>query len=220
MIHFYTWDRPNGYKISILLEELQVPYEVKLVNLDAGEQHYPEFVRISPNSKIPALVDFDGPDGEIALFESGLILMYLADKAGRFLPPSGPERYETLKWTFWQVGGEGPWVGLYFFFKGILNDATSPVIQKLEGDALKRLAVLERRLSESQYLGGEDYSIADIACYVITKRAVTNLRLEGKLGPVPSLDRWLEALDTRPGVQRGVRVPKPIDWITSNGLVD
>lgn len=219
MITLYTWARPNGYKVTLLLEELDLPYAVELIDLERGAQHAADFLTISPNGKIPALHDTDGPDGApITLFESGLILLYLADKTRRFVPSAGAARYEVLKWLFWQVAGEGPWIGLYFFFRDLVNDPSSPVVTKMEADALKRLAVLETRLGEARYLGGEDYSIADIACYVITRRAMTNFRTEGKLVPTPNLDRWVSEIEARPAARRGTAIPAPIDWVTSNGV--
>lgn len=220
MIRLYTWARPNGYKISILLEELELPYEVVLIDVDNGAQFDPDYLRISPNGKIPALYDPDGPDGQpITLFESGLILLYLADKTVRFLPAGGHARFEVLKWLFWQVGGEGPWIGLYFMFRAMLkDDPASPVLAKMEGDALQRLAVLEKRLEESRFVGGPEFSIADISCYLHTRRALTNLKAEGKLPATPNLDRWISTVDARPAVQRGAQVPAQADWVTGNGI--
>jgi GST-like protein len=222
MLRYYTWARPNGYKANILLEELEIPYETVLVDLDAREQHNPDFVCMSPSNKIPVLVDTEGASGELVLFESGLIMNYLADKFGRYLPTGGAARYEVLKWLYWQVASEGPWVGIFLFLRNIGLDPDSAAYKKLEGDAFNRIEVLERRLGEAEYLGGDEYSIADMACYVVTRRAITNFRLtdieNAKLGPTPNLDRWIAALAARPGVQRGTSNPLPVDWITGNGV--
>ena len=221
MITLYTWPRPNGYKSTIFMEELGLPYKIKLVNLDAGEQFQPEFLAVSPNNKIPAIIDDDAPDGPVTLAESGLIMMYLADKAGnRLLPRSGQARLNVLQWVFWQVSALGPWPGLYNYFSIRSPEKFPFVIGRFEAEAARLLRLMDTSLSRHEYLAGDDYTIADIAAYVAAKRAVVTFRHNGSkaLGETPSLDRWFDTLTARPAVQRGLVIPEPIDWMTGNAL--
>ncbi len=210
MITLYTWTTPNGRKPAIMLEELGVPYQVRTINIGEDEQFTPEFLKISPNNKIPAIVD-DEVDGEpLAIFESGAILTYLAEKHGRFLAASGPTRYKTLEWLHWQIGGLGPMLGQLGFF-GVRSKDKSPLaINRFVEESDRLLGVMEKRLAKNKYLAGDEYSIADIACYPWTIAATTFLKdvLEESLQTKPSVHRWVQAVGERPAVQRGMEVPK------------
>ena len=203
-LHF--WPTPNGYKVSILLEELGWAYNVLSVHIGKGEQFAPDFLRISPNNKIPALVDSEGPDGAaIALFESGAILMYLAEKSGgRFMPEDPRGRYDVLQWLMFQMGGIGPMLGQAHHFRKYAPEPIDYAIQRYTGEAKRLYGVLDRSLAEAPYLAGE-YSIADIATYPW----IRPFRWQGQdLGDFPHLKRWFEAIDARPAVQRGLAVLK------------
>ena len=211
MITVYTWKTPNGRKIPIMLEELGLPYEVRPVDIGKDEQFAPDFLRISPNNKIPAIVDdeADGDGTPLAIFESGAILTYLAEKTGRFLAPSGPPRYRALEWLYWQVGGLAPMLGQLGFFAVRSKEKAPLAIDRFTEEADRLLGVMDRRLSEARYLAGEEYGIADIATYPWTVAATTHLKepLAGSLAAKPSIQRWLEEVGRRPAVQRGMNVP-------------
>jgi GST-like protein len=209
MIVLYTWTTPNGRKVPILLEELGLSYEVRPINIGKDEQFSPDYLAISPNNKIPAIVDPDGPGGPMTLFESGAILTYLADKHGQFLPGSGQERWKVMEWLHWQIGGLGPMLGQYGYF-GKRAAGTSPLAtERFHNEAARLFGVLDRRLGEAEYLGG-DYSIADIAAYPWMSAA--SGFLGDLLGPVladkANIARWMAAVGERPAVQRGMQVPK------------
>jgi GSH-dependent disulfide-bond oxidoreductase len=211
MITVYTWKTPNGRKIPIMLEEVGLPYEVRPVNIGKDEQFAPDFLRISPNNKIPAIVDDEGGEnGEpLAIFESGAILTYLAEKTGRFLAPSGPQRYRALEWLYWQVGGLAPMLGQLGFF-AVRSDEKAPLaIRRFTEEADRLLGVMERRLADAPYLAGDDYTIADIATYPWTVAATTFLKeaLAESLADKPSVHAWLERVGERPAVQRGMKMP-------------
>ena len=210
MIQLYTWGTPNGRKIPIMLEELGLPYAVHPINIGKDEQFAPAFLAISPNNKIPAIVDDDAPGGPLAIFESGAILVYLAEKSGRFLAASGPARYRTLEWVFWQVGGLGPMLGQLNFFAVRSKEKAPLAIQRFTEEADRLLGVLDRRLSEARYLAGEEYTIADIATYAWTLASTTLLAevLAESLATKPEVARWLNLVGGRPAVQRGMAVPK------------
>ena len=210
MITLYTWSTPNGYKIPIMLEECGLPYKVVPVDIGKDEQFASDFLKISPNNKIPAIVDDEAPGGSLSVFESGAILTYLAEKTGRFLAPSGPARYEALQWLHWQIGGLGPMLGQLGFF-AVRSDEKAPLaIERFTDEADRLLHVMDRRLGEGPYLAGTDYSIADIACYAWTRAATSFLKepLTGTLGSVPNVHDWLKRVGDRPAVQRGMEVPK------------
>jgi len=210
MITLYTWTTPNGRKISIMLEELGLPYQVHPVNIGKNEQFAPDFLAIAPNNKIPAIVDDGAEGGPLSIFESGAILTYLAEKSGRFLAPSGPARYKALEWLHWQVGGQGPMLGQLGFF-AIRSDEKAPLaIKRFTEEADRLLGVLDRRLVEAPYLAGDDYSIADIAVYPWMVAATTFLKdvLAESLATKPGIQRWLKSVGDRPAVQRGMTVPK------------
>ncbi len=210
MITLYTWSTPNGRKISIMLEELGWPYEVRPVNIGKDEQFAPDFLKVAPNNKIPALVDDEAEGGPLSIFESGAILVYLADKSGRFLAPSGAARFKALEWLFWQVGGQGPMLGQLGFFAKRSQEKAPLAIKRFTEEADRLLGVMERRLAEAPYLAGADYSIADMATYPWTLAATTFLSdvLSDSLATKPAIARWLKAVGERPAVQRGMAVPK------------
>ena len=166
MIEVYSWPTPNGHKVHIMLEECGLPYNAIPVNIGAGEQFDPEFLAISPNNKIPAITDPDGPDGKpISLFESGAILVYLAAKTGRFLPGTDRERYEVLQWLMFQMGGVGPMLGQVHHFRLYAPEKIEYAIERYTNEGKRLYGVIDKRLSSSPWLGGKDYSIADIATF-------------------------------------------------------
>ena len=206
MIHLYTWSTPNGRKASIMLEECGLPYTVHPIDIGHDAQFAPDFLAISPNNKIPAIVDDEA--GPLSVFESGAILTYLAEKTGRFLAPSGPERYKTLEWLHWQIGGLGPMLGqLGFFVRS--KDKVPAAIERFTSEADRLLRVMDRRLGAARYLAGDAYSIADIACYAWTLGATTYMgeALAGTFAAVPHVRAWLDMVGARPAVRRGMEVP-------------
>ena len=210
MIDLYTWTTPNGRKASIMLEEVGLPYRVHPVNIGKEEQFDPKFLAISPNNKIPTIVDHDAIGGPQTVFESGAILVYLAEKTGKLLAPSGPERWAALEWTFWQVGGLGPMAGQYNYF-ALRADEKIPVAISRFGDEVTRLlGVMDRRLNDHPWLAGEHFSIADIASYAWTKAILAALaKAEPEREPgVPAVEAWVQAVGDRPAVQRGMAVPQ------------
>ncbi|MGX7706710.1 glutathione S-transferase family protein [Methylobacterium sp. Gmos1] len=210
MITLYTWSTPNGRKIPIMLRECGLPYTVVPVNIGKDEQFAPEFLKVSPNNKIPAIVDDEAEGGPVSVFESGAILTYLAEKTGRFLAPSGPARYKALEWLHWQVGGLGPMLGQLGFFAVRSDEKVPPAIRRFTDEADRLLRVMDKCLGEGPYLAGSDYSIADIACYAWTLAAASFLKepLAGTLGSVPNVHAWLERVGERPAVKRGMEVPR------------
>lgn len=205
MISLYTWYTPNGQKISIMLEELGIPYRVHPVNLGAKQQLQPEFLALSPNNKVPAIVDHDA--GGLSIFESGAILTYLAEKHGRFLDVGGAGRYKALEWLHWHVGGIGPMMArLFYFYHRWQNE--SPLATRRIADEIIRLTdVMETRLRAARYLAGDEYSIADIASFPWMAAAASNPVLGDILASRPALARWLDDLAQRPAVRRGMNVP-------------
>ncbi len=194
MYTVYTWTTPNGRKPLIMLEELGQPYDVVPINLREHEQFAPSFLAISPNNKIPAM-----KDGMLSLFESGAILTYLAEKHQRFLASEGPQRYATLQWLYWQVGGLGPMLGQLGFFAK--EDLALPR-EHFVAEAERLLNVLDRALAGNEYVAGGDYSIADIACFPWTQAAASHLELN--LSGKPAVQRWLALVGNRPAVQRAM----------------
>lgn len=201
-IHLYTWTTPNGYKIPILLEELGWEYKLIPINIGKGEQFAPDYLKISPNNKIPAIVDYDTYDGiPYPVFESGAILMYLAEKAGRFLPTSIKQRYEVIQWLMFQVGSIGPMFGQANHFKY----ASEPIpygIKRYGREALRLYGVMEKRLGEDFFLAG-DYSIADMAIFPWVASYSQNL---DNLSEFPNTQRWLEQVGQREAVQKGMSI--------------
>ena len=201
MIDLYYWPTPNGWKISIALEEMGLPYRTKPVNIGRGEQFAPDFLAISPNGRMPAIVDDEPPGGggPLAIFESGAILVYLAEKSGRFLPRDVRGRSDVLAWLFWQVGGLGPMLGQHGHFRLYASEKLPYAIERYERETKRLYGVLDRRLAGRAHLCG-DYSIADMACWpwVVTHKA------QGiDLAEFPEVARWYDALKERPALRRG-----------------
>jgi GST-like protein len=204
MIEVWTWPTPNGHKVHIMLEEIGLPYKVVPVNIGAGEQFRPEFLAITPNHRIPAIVDPEGPGGQpLKLFESGAILIYLAEKTGKLLPTDLAARYTCLQWLMFQMGGVGPMFGQYNHFAAYAPEKIPYAIERY-GNEVKRLhRVLDKRLGESAYLAGEAYSIADIATFPWVRNPD---RRGVVLDDYPHVKRWHDAIAQRPAVVRGVEV--------------
>jgi len=170
-IDLYSWATPNGHKVHIMLEELGLAYNVHPINIGAGDQFKPEFLKISPNNKMPAIVDPDGPDGKpISLFESGAILIYLAEKHGKFLSTDPRQRYTTLQWLMWQMGGLGPMLGQAHHFRNYAPERIEYAYNRYTNEANRLYGVLDKRLGEARFLAGDDYSIADIAAWPWMRR--------------------------------------------------
>jgi GSH-dependent disulfide-bond oxidoreductase len=206
MIDFYYWPTPNGWKIAIMLEECALPYRMIPVDIGRGDQFKPEFLQVSPNNKIPAIVDHDAPEGPVPVFESGAILIHLAKRSGRFLPERGRARKEVLEWLFWQVGNLGPMAGQLSHFVNYA-EGEHPYSRKRYADEVHRcLGVLEERL-EGRALLVEDYSIADIASFPWVLVAP---RLGQPLDAFPNLARWRETLKARPAVRAGIDLGKEL----------
>ena len=204
MIDVYSWATPNGHKIHIMLEECGLPYRVIPVNIGAGEQFAPSFLAISPNNKIPAIVDADGPGGQpISLFESGAILLYLAAKFGRFLPDDLRARYEVLQWLMFQMGGLGPMLGQAHHFRIYAPEKVAYAIERYSNEARRLYGVLDRRLAKSRYIGCGEYSIADIAIFPWL-RSWKNQGIDWV--DYPHLKGWFDEIAARPAVLRGVEV--------------
>ena len=204
MIDLYTWSTPNGRKASIMLEETGLPYRVHAINIGQGDQFKPEFVAICPNSKIPAIVDPAGPDGQpYAMMESGAILIYLAGKSGRFLPQSDRGKYDALQWLMFQMGGVGPIFGQVHHFLRAAKEQVPYAIDRYKKEKDRLYAVLNQRLAAHEYLAGE-YSIADIATYPWVARHEWH---QTNLADFPHVKRWFDAISARPAVQRGMKVP-------------
>ena len=204
MIDVYTWATPNGHKVHIMLEECGLPYTVHAVDIGAGDQFKPEFLAISPNNKIPAIVDSDGPGGKpISMFESGAILIYLAAKTGRFMPESVRGKYDVLQWVMFQMGGVGPMLGQAHHFRLYAPEKIEYAIDRYTNEAHRLYGVMDKRLGQSRFLAGNDYSIADIATWPWT-RSWKNQGIE--LDDFPNVKRWFDTIDARAAAQRGVQV--------------
>ena len=204
MIDVFSWPTPNGHKVHIMLEECGLPYRAIPVNIGAGDQFKPEFLKISPNNKIPAIIDPQGPDGQsISLFESGAILVYLAAKTGKLLPASDRAKYEVLQWLMFQMGSVGPMLGQTHHFRMYAPDRIEYAIRRYSNEARRIYGVIDRRLSQNAWLGGADYSIADIATFPWL-RSWENQGIV--LAEYPHLQAWFNKIAERPAVQRGVKV--------------
>lgn len=205
----YYWNTPNGHKPVILLEELGIQYEVKPVDIGRGEQFAPDFLKISPNNKIPALQDIDATGMPFAMFESGAILMHLADKHGRFLPASGAARMRVLQWLFWQVGGLGPMAGQNHHFVKYAPQSVPYAIDRYVGETTRLYRVLDQALEGNAWVAGA-YSIADMAIYPwIAEHALQRQNLDD----TPNVSRWLSAMQSRPAVQRAYYLAE--QWLGS-----
>ena len=204
MIDLYTWPTPNGHKVHIMLEELGLEYDVHPIDIGAGDQFDPEFLKISPNNKMPAMVDNDGPDGKpFSLFESGAILVYLAEKHGKFLPEEPRARYTTIQWLMWQMGSLGPMLGQAHHFLQYAPEKIDYAMKRYSNEANRLYAVLDKRVSESRYLAGERYTIADIAAWPWTRSPE---RQGVERSDYPNFVRWFDEVAERPAVKRGVEV--------------
>ena len=204
MIDFYYWPTPNGWKISIMLEECGLPYRMIPVNIGTGDQHRPEFLAISPNGRMPAIVDHDAPGGRLSVFESGAILLHLAERAGRFAPIDPRERTSLMEWLFWQVGNLGPMAGQLSHFVNYAQGNHPYSHDRYAGEYHRCLEVLERRLEGRDYILGE-YSIADMAAWPWVLIAKP---LGQGLDEFPNVVRWRRAVKERPAVRRGVDLGK------------
>jgi GSH-dependent disulfide-bond oxidoreductase len=206
LIDLYTWGTPNGRKVSIMLEELELPYTVHPIDIGKGDQFKTEFVAVSPNSRIPAIVDSEGPEGKpYALFESGAILLYLAEKSGRFLSTRTTERFDAIQWLMFQMGGVGPMFGQTHHFLRAAPEPVPYAIARYTKETGRLYGVLDQRLAGSHWLAA-DYSVADIATYPWVARHDWH---KVELADFPNVKRWFEAIGARPGVQRGMKVPAP-----------
>ena len=204
MIDVYSWPTPNGHKVHIALEELGLEYNVHGINIGQGDQFGEDFLRISPNNKIPAIIDREGPDGEpISLFESGAILIYLAEKTGRLMPTDTRARYETLEWLMFQMGGLGPMLGQAHHFRQYAPESIDYAINRYTNEAGRLYGVMDRRLADRDWLAGGEYTIADIACYPWIRPHENQGQ---SLADYPNLQRWYDAISGRAAVQRGVAV--------------
>jgi GST-like protein len=207
-ITLYFWSTPNGYKIAIMLEELGAPYRVEFVDLGKGEQFAPSFLAISPNNRIPAILDPDGPDGQpLAIFESGAILQYLGRKFGAFYPSSERAKAEVDQWLFWQVGGLGPMAGQCEHFRTYATEKIPYAIDRYTKEVERLFRVMEKQLSSGDYLAG-GYSIADIATFPWARTWQT---LGQDIRNFPHVERWLARIAERPAVMRGLELRKPDD---------
>ena len=205
MIDLYTAATPNGWKASVTLEELGLPYEVHALELSEGQQKQPAFLAINPNGRIPAIVDRG--NGDFVVFESGAIMIYLAEQTGRLLPADAKRRSRVIQWLMFQMGGVGPMMGQANVFHRYWHERYQPAIDRYQNEGRRLFEVLDGRLKDNEWLAG-DYSIADIAnwCWVRTHRW-SGVSIEG----LEALQRWMAAIEARPATQRGVRVPKDLE---------
>lgn len=210
MIDLYYWTTPNGHKISIMLEEAKLAYRVKPINIGRGEQFDPEFLTIAPNNRIPAFVDHVPKDGgqPLSMFESGAILEYLADKSGLFLPAAGRERYIVLQWLHWQMGGLGPMAGQNHHFCHYAPQKIEYAIERYVRETNRLYSVLDQRLAQHTYVGGDDYSIADMAIYPW----IVPWEKQGQtIDEFPDLERWFEMVKARPAVRRAYALVEEVN---------
>lgn len=204
MIDVYSWPTPNGHKVHIMLEECGLPYRAIPVDIGAGDQFKADFLAISPNNKIPAIVDADGPDGKpIALFESGAILIYLAGKTGLFLGKTDREKYEALQWLMFQMGSVGPMLGQAHHFRIYAPEKIAYAVDRYTNETKRIYGVIDKQLEKTTYLAGEEYGIADIATFPWT-RSFANQGIDW--AEFPNAKRWFDAISQRSAVQRGVQV--------------
>ena len=204
IIEVYSWATPNGHKVHIMLEECGLPYRVIPVDIGAGDQFKPEFLRISPNNKIPAIVDPVGPDGlPFTLFESGAILLYLASKTGQFLPTGASERFRVLEWLMFQMGGVGPMLGQAHHFRIYAPEKIEYAVNRYSNEAKRLYGVMDTRLAKSKYIAGPQYTIADMAIFPWL-RSWKNQGIDW--ADYPHLKGWFDEIAARPAVMRGVEV--------------
>jgi GST-like protein len=207
MIDLYTWTTPNGRKISVMLEECGFEYSVHPINIGAGEQFKPEFVKICPNSKIPAIVDHEAG---VSIFESGAILVHLAEKTGKLLPTENPARAKVLEWLFWQMANVGPMFGQVNHFINQAKEKIPYAIDRYLTESARLIKVLDDQLARNEYMAGDDYSIADIATYpwlVVGFPAIKGVKAD-VVGEGANVARWIATVGARPEVKKGMEVPK------------
>jgi GST-like protein len=204
MIDVYSWATPNGHKVHIMLEECGLPYRVHPINIGAGDQFKTEFLKISPNNKIPAIMDSDGPDGKpISLFESGAILLYLASKTGKFIPASDRDKFDMLQWLMFQMGGVGPMLGQAHHFRIYAPEKIEYAFDRYTNEAKRLYGVMDKQLSTHAFIAGNSYTIADIAIFPWL-RSWRNQGIDW--AEYPHLKKWFDGIADRPAVQRGVSV--------------
>jgi GST-like protein len=204
MIDLYSWATPNGHKVHIMLEECGLPYRVHPINIGAGDQFKPEFLKISPNNKIPAIVDSEGPDGKpISLFESGAILLYLASKTGKFLPKGDRAKFEMMQWLMFQMGGVGPMLGQAHHFRIYAPEKIDYAVTRYTNEAKRLYGVMDKQLASHKFIAGNSYTIADIAIFPWL-RSWKNQGIDW--ADYPHLKQWFDKIAARPAVQRGVQV--------------
>jgi GSH-dependent disulfide-bond oxidoreductase len=209
MIELYYWPTPNGQKVALFLEEAGLPYKAFPVNISKGEQHAPDFLKVSPNNRIPAIVDREPASGggAVSLFESGAILLYLAEKTGRFIPTDVHGRAEVLQWLFWQMGGLGPMAGQNHHFATVAPEKIPYAIDRYVKETARLYGVLDRRLADREFVAGE-YSIADMACY---PWIVPYERQSQRLEDFPNVKRWFDTITQRPAVARTYRKGREVN---------
>jgi GST-like protein len=208
-IELYYWPTPNGWKITIALEELDLPYNVNFVNIGKGDQFEPDFLKIAPNNRMPAIVDPNGPDGQpISIFESGAILQYLGRKTGKLYPSNERSRVAVEEWLMWQMGGLGPMAGQAHHFRIYAPEKLPYAVDRYTNECNRLYGVMDRRLAENEWLAGNNYSIADIACIGWISR---HERQGQDLADFPNLKRWYETMMDRPAVKRGMSVAQDLD---------
>ena len=204
MIDLYSWPTPNGHKIHIMLEETGLPYRVHPIDIGAGDQFKPEFLKISPNNKMPAMIDSDGPDGKpMSMFESGAMLLYLASKTGKFLPEDIRDRWSTLQWLMFQMGGVGPMLGQAHHFLGYAPEKIPYAMKRYSNEANRLYGVMDRRLAESKFIACGEYTIADMAIMPWLRFPE---RQGVEIADYPHLQKWRDGIAARPAVQRGLAV--------------
>ena len=204
MIDVYTWPTPNGHKVHIMLEECGLPYRALPINIGKGDQFQPDVLKISPNNKIPAIIDPEGPDGQpISVFESGAILLFLAEKTGRFMPAGVRGRYDVLQWLMFQMGGVGPMLGQAHHFRVYAPEKVPYAIDRYTNEARRLYGVMDRQLQSHDYIAGNEYTIADIAIFPWL-RSWQNQGIDW--ADFPTLKAWFDRIGERPAVQRGVQV--------------
>jgi GSH-dependent disulfide-bond oxidoreductase len=204
MIDVYSWATPNGHKVHIMLEECGLPYTAHPVNIGTGDQFKPAFLKVSPNNRIPAIVDPQGPDGKpISLFESGAILLYLASKTGKFLPKTDRQKFEVMQWLMFQMGGVGPMLGQNHHFRLYAPEKIEYAVNRYTNEAKRLYGVMDRQLAKSKYIAGNTYTIADIAIFPWLR----NWKNQGiDWADFPHLKKWFDTIEARPAVKRGVEV--------------
>ena len=214
MIDLYYWTTPNGHKVTLFLEEAGLPYKIHPVNIGTGAQFDPEFLSIAPNNRIPAIVDKQptGGGAPISLFESGAILLYLADKTGRFIEQDVHGRAEVLQWLFWQMGGLGPMAGQNHHFTQYAPEKIPYAIDRYVRETARLYGVMDKRLADRPFLAGDHYSIADMACY---PWIVPHERQQQDLADFPHLKRWFDAIAARPGTRRAYALAETINTVPS-----